>query len=176
MTNFNLPQHSLGQDPENIAKVKADIKKYKKAIKDMKDNMLKPSVSLWVIFAASAFSGIPNEALKVIAYILGFYFYYKVVKTGDSSLTKETKYENIQHIKKSLLYDVNSLPNGIQKKRVLKCIKRIQKKHENFFEKNTKSWFGIKRAPLIFMASYIFYAACFLDSIYVFHFTGKLFL
>ncbi|HEK0728797.1 TPA: hypothetical protein SMP59_002103 [Proteus mirabilis] len=176
MTNIDLPHHSLGQDPESIAKIKADIENYKKSIKEMTGNTFKPSVSLWVILTASAFSGISNDALKIIAYMLGFYFYYCVVRTGDASLIKEPKYENIQDIKKALLSEINSLPNGVHKKRTLKCVKRIQKKHENLFEQNPRSWFGIKKAPLIFIASYLFYVACFLDSIYIFHFISKLFL
>ncbi|MBC5791127.1 hypothetical protein [Providencia sp. JUb39] len=167
MIDSNLTQVPSVPSLGNIKKIKADINNYKKSIKDMKDNMLKPSVSLWVIFAASTFSGIPDDTLKIIAYILGFYFYYKVVKTGDSALIKKPKYDNIQNIKKSLLSEINLLPDGKCKKRMLKCTKRIQKKHENFFEKNPKSWFGIKRTPLVFVASYIFYVTCFLDSIYI---------
>ncbi len=168
MSNYDLPQHTPRQDPANIEKIKADIKKYNKSIKEMTDNTFKPSVSLWVIFTASAFSGIPNETLRMVAYILGSYFYYCVVRTGDASLIKKPKYENIQNIKKTLLSEIYSLPDGIHKKRILKCVKHIQKKHENLFEKNPNSWFGIKKAPHIFIASYIFYATCFSYALYHF--------
>lgn len=145
--------------------INSEVKKYIKAIRTIHEHTLKDSISLWVIFAAATFYGISNEFLRIIAFSFGLYFYARIANSGDPSLLKKSEYENLQKIKKTLISKVKALENEQNKKTFMIRINDIHTKNGRIFEKNKKSWFGIKKIPHIFIASYLFYMACFIDSL-----------
>lgn len=150
---------------EEYKEINSKIKKYIAAVREINGHALKDSISLWVLFAAATFHGISNEYLRVVAFFFGLYFYARVANSGDPALLKETKYKNLQKIRKSLIASVSSVQNEKTKKNLIKRIDHIHKMNGKIFEKNKKTWFGIKKIPHIFLASYLFYMACFIDSV-----------
>ncbi|WP_322957945.1 hypothetical protein [Providencia huashanensis] len=145
--------------------INSEIKKYITAVREINGHALKDSISLWVLFAAATFHGISTEYLRIIAFFFGLYFYARVTNSGDPALLKQSKYENLQKIRKSLIASVSSIQNEKTKENLKKRINYIHKMNGKFFEKNKKTWFGIKKIPHIFLASYLFYMACFIDSL-----------
>ncbi|MBS0917701.1 MULTISPECIES: hypothetical protein [Providencia] len=145
--------------------INSEIRKYIKAIRAIHEHTLKDSVSLWVIFAAATFHGISNELLRIIAFSFGLYFYARIANSGDPSLLKKSEYENLQKIKKTLISNVKTLQNEKRKETFILRINSIHNKNGKIFERNKKSWFGIKKIPHVFIASYLFYMACFIDSV-----------
>ncbi|MEQ4672674.1 hypothetical protein AB7W30_21305 [Providencia manganoxydans] len=101
---------------EEYKEINSKIKKYIAAVREINGHALKDSISLWVLFAAATFHGISNEYLRVVAFFFGLYFYARVANSGDPALLKETKYKNLQKIRKSLIASVSSVQNEKTKK------------------------------------------------------------